>query len=255
MTLLSWFFEKPKVAPVLPAGQAKVPESVQGPSRVPMPQATAAKSPSSQENIRVRRHARREQLYIAIREAMTHSGVLSAGYKFKVLSLDQAGNEFLAMVDLSLSSGKDFFQLAEIETAIVQQARVRFEIIVPTVYWRIDGTLHDGSTPVPVSAAMKNPLAARSGTRDTATSQPAILVERSDGVKPRQLSVSENEVAAFRQALHAASAKASSNALEASPVPRVAPRSYTLLTGFEDTEMFESAAAPALSRTQYGDLR
>jgi hypothetical protein len=31
------------------------------------------------------------------------------------------------------------------------------------------------------------------------------------------------------------------------------PRSYTLLTGFEDTEMPESNS-PALSSTQYGDL-
>jgi hypothetical protein len=35
---------------------------------------------------------------------------------------------------------------------------------------------------------------------------------------------------------------------------RSRPHSYTLLTGFEDTEMAESASSPALSSTQYGDL-
>ena len=36
---------------------------------------------------------------------------------------------------------------------------------------------------------------------------------------------------------------------------RSAPRSYTLLTGFEDTEMPDAPAmVPALSATQYGDL-
>lgn len=255
MTLFRWFSEKPKAVPVLPAGQTKDRESAHGPARHSKPQSIATQSTPSQENIRVRRHARREQLYIAIREAMTHCGVLSTCYKFKVLSLDQAGNEFLAMVDLSLSSGKDFMHLAEIESSIMQQARERFEIIVPTVYWRVDGSLHDVPKSAPVSAASKQTLSVQSGTRDTANSQPAALLPRAEGVKPRRLSVSENEVAAFRQALLAASSKASSGALEANPVARAAPRSYTLLTGFEDTEMFESAAAPALSRTQYGDLR
>ena len=44
------------------------------------------------ESGKVKRHARRDQLYVAIREAMTHAGVLSSGYKFKVLSLDPRGS-------------------------------------------------------------------------------------------------------------------------------------------------------------------
>ena len=49
-------------------------------------------------------------------------------------------------------------------------------------------------------------------------------------------------------ALHATSAN------EAAAKNRSPLQSYTLLTGFEDTEMPESAAVPALSATQYGDL-
>lgn len=33
--------------------------------------------------------------------AMTRAGVLSASYKFKVLSLDRLGSEFLVMMDLT----------------------------------------------------------------------------------------------------------------------------------------------------------
>jgi hypothetical protein len=44
-------------------------------------------------------------------------------------------------------------------------------------------------------------------------------------------------------------------ATDASVKQRSGLRSYTLITGFEDTEMPESSAAPALSATQYGELR
>ena len=63
-----------------------------------------------------------------------------------------------------------------------------------------------------------------------------------------------DEVAAFRQALLAASARAPLSALDSGEKPPRKASSYTLLTGFEDTELPESAASPALSKTQYGDL-
>ena len=49
--------------------------------------------------------ARRELLYAVVRDAMTRAGVLSAGYKFKVLSLDARGRQFLVMVDLARNHG------------------------------------------------------------------------------------------------------------------------------------------------------
>ena len=36
-----------------------------------------------------------------VREAMVRVGILSAGYKFKVLSLDSSGQRFVVMVDLT----------------------------------------------------------------------------------------------------------------------------------------------------------
>ena len=65
--------------------------------------------------------------------------------------------------------------------------------------------------------------------------------------------IQEDEVAAFQQAL--AVAFATGPALgDADGKARSRPLSYTLLTGFEDTEMSESASTPVLSATQYGDL-
>ena len=45
------------------------------------------------EDRKAHRHARREKLYVAIRESMTRGGVLASSYKFKVLSLDQRGRQ------------------------------------------------------------------------------------------------------------------------------------------------------------------
>ena len=66
--------------------------------------------------------------------------------------------------------------------------------------------------------------------------------------------VKTGKPAAFRQALLAASARAPLSALDSETKPPRKASSYTLLTGFEDTELPESAASPALSKTQYGDL-
>ena len=66
--------------------------------------------------------------------------------------------------------------------------------------------------------------------------------------------IEADEVAAFRHALLAASAKGHIAQHENGAKTRTGPHSYTLLTGFEDTELPESNATPALSKTQYGEL-
>ena len=49
--------------------------------------------------------ARREMLYVVIRESMMRAGILSAAYKFKVLSLDRKGRRFLVMMDVARDAG------------------------------------------------------------------------------------------------------------------------------------------------------
>ncbi len=198
---------------------------------------------------RTRRHARREQLYVAVREAMTRSGVLAASYRFKVLSLDQLGNEFLVMVDLSVDFEDITHQPGAMEALIVQNAKARFAITVPTVYWRMDAApAPTHGKPRPAREPEKPP--AQAPVAET----PAPLPARAVRAAVRHDPLEADEVAAFRLALLAASAKAPVNLPEAAPRARRGVSSYTLLTGFEDTELPESAVSPALSRTQYGEL-
>ncbi|MEO6016832.1 MAG: hypothetical protein ABIP46_06215 [Polaromonas sp.] len=196
------------------------------------------------EERKAKRHARREQLYQAVRESMTLSGVLSASYKFKVLSLDQVGKQFLVMMDVERAFASQVDKLADIETRIVQTASTRFEIQVTAVYWRIaalSGTRNASASP-DLTAAMF----AGQHVQPPAPKKPA---SRYDPIQA-------DEVAAFKQALAVASATGAAAAVSTDSSGKIhsGPRSYTLLTGFEDTEMAESGAAPVLSATQYGDL-
>ena len=197
------------------------------------------------EGGKLKRHARREQLYVAIREAMTRGGVLSASYKFKVLSLDQPGNEFLVMLDLGQAFGCAPEQLGVIEALIVQSAKARFEITVPAVYWRLEAVSRPQQLPAEAAtgAVLPAPVAAPAPL-------PARHVKPTDRYQP----IRSEEVAAFKLALQQASARGPAGALEKGEKARHGAHSYTLLTGFEDTEMVEPASAPALSNTQYGDL-
>lgn len=195
------------------------------------------------EERKAKRHARREQLYVAVRESMTRAGVLSASYKFKVLSLDQRGDQFLVMMDVHPSLGAQVEKLTESEALIVQTAKTLFGMTVTSVYWRLD--IKPGSVSARPLAFESRPAEQQAMTPRHEIKKPAV---------PRYEPIQDDEVTAFKQALVAA-------AVQNPPLPdangktRSGLRSYTLITGFEDTEMPESSAAPALSATQYGELR
>ena len=137
MSLFNWFTGKP--------GSAKAAsDDSQGRSlprrdnHLPLQAQRPVADPTNRSDERkLKRHARREQLFVAVREAMTHSGVLSASYKFKVLSLDHPGDQFLVMMDVDQSTDNQAEKLASIESKIVQTAKARFAIEVTAVYWRI----------------------------------------------------------------------------------------------------------------------
>lgn len=225
-------------------------------SSVPPVARSGAADPASRSELRkARRHARREQLYVAVREAMTRAGVLAASYRFKVLSLDQRGDQFLVMMDVAQSLGRQSDRLAEIESYVVHTAQARFEIVVTSVYWRSDARTaaavaadrYTGreavvSAPMPLAVPAPEPVADRHAPLNMPLKKPALRYEP----------IQDDEVTAFKQAL--ASASAAPASVDAHGKTRTGLHSYTLLTGFEDTEMPESAAVPALSATQYGDL-
>jgi hypothetical protein len=184
------------------------------------------------------RMAQRELLYALVRACMAKAGVLSAHYKFKVLSLDGRGRQFLIMVDLARDHGMEASRLVEIEAAIAQAAKSRHDILVSAVYWRAtEQAAPDSAAPPPAAAA---------AAPDRSRFDP----------------IQSDEVAAFKKAL--AEGVAHPAAATAGAAPNMArtfdgsskhgPQSYTLLTGFEDTELPDAEMLKGLSRTQYGEL-
>jgi hypothetical protein len=211
------------------------------------------------------RLARRELLYGVVRDCMAKAGVLSASYKFKVLSLDSRGREFLVMIDLARENGAETGKLAEIEAMVAQSAKARFDIVVTAVYWRMNEHVAVGMTSSRAQAAAGKPAALPLPP----VSQPSPL-DSAPGPLTRHggrfEAIQADEVEAFRKALAsgvsgsaalAAAGGAEARSFEGARVH--GPQSYTLLTGFEDTELCEEGVPPsqpgALSATQYGELR
>ena len=245
MSLLQWFSKKPQ------AQVAKVPESSglgHVDATMPLhPSArgrAAANSGSHAANRKTERLERRELLYAVVRQSMTRAGVLSSSYKFKVLSLDSRGRQYLIMMDIARQYAGETARLAEIEGEIAKSAKSRHDILVTSVYWRVNEHVTTGlsrsaappvSSPDPVSAA---PVA------EPASAAPVAPA------KPRFEPLQADEVAAFKQAL-------------AAGVPRQAtpPAGELIKSGrrnpapqpvFQDTQLDDSHSP--LSGTQYGDL-
>ncbi len=248
MSFFAWFSDKSAASKSIASvdkrsAEARKKAGAMAPHKLP-PQ-----SLSATEDFKLKRQARREQLYTAIREAMTRAGVLSASYKFKVLSLDHSGNEYLVMMDLVRPFPGPIERFAEIESLVVQNAHARFEILVTAVYWRMN-----------INAALKKPDAqAHEPARPAMPQSEAVaaaraLVKASKHSEPSRYDpIQADEVTAFKQALLAASAQGAGSAPAKGVQVRSGPRSVE--KGFEDTEMTEdSGPPPALSTTQYGEL-
>ena len=142
MSLFSWFSRKP--APPKPRPLAEPSGLLNADATVPLTPGRQSKPlveplpPEHAANRKNERMERRELLYTVVRDAMVRAGVLSASYKFKVLSLDQRGRQFLVMMDLAREYGGETVRLSEIEALIAQTAKTRHDILVTAVYWRIN---------------------------------------------------------------------------------------------------------------------
>lgn len=288
MSLFSWFSRKPSPSkprwPAEPSGllnaDATVPLAAgRKPALEPQPAEHAA-------NRKNERMERRELLYTVVRDAMVRAGVLSASYKFKVLSLDQRGRQFLVMMDLAREFGGETVRLSEIEALIAQTAKARYDILVSAVYWRINDHVAVGipqksiaprgaSLPaapavsaVPVraqqapaacpAAPVVGPVASAAPPVQPASTVPARPAAAMASPAQRFDPIEADEVAAFKRALSDA---AGARTIPAAAVQLgVAVRSDPLLTpsrptGFENTVMPDADGTfPDLSSTQYGDL-
>ncbi len=142
MSLFSWFSRKP--APPKPRAAGEPSGLLNADATVPLGAGRQGKPlgeaipPEHAANRKNERMERRELLYTVVRDAMVRAGVLSASYKFKVLSLDQRGRQFLVMMDLAREYGGETVRLSEIEALIAQTAKTRYDILVTAVYWRIN---------------------------------------------------------------------------------------------------------------------
>ncbi len=167
MSLFSWFSRKPAPPKAKPRSAGAEPSGLlNADATVPLAPGRPGQPllqpvpPEHAANRKNERMERRELLYTVVRDAMVRAGVRSASYKFKVLSLDQRGRQFLVMMDLAREYGGETARLSEIEALIAQTAKTRYDILVTAVYWRINDHVAVGlpqkgitSTPVPSAAA------------------------------------------------------------------------------------------------------
>lgn len=178
--------------------------------------------PSDAEIIAQRRNERnerRELLYSVVRESMVRAGVLSSAYKFKVLSLDQRGRQFMIMMDLSREMGADPHRFGDIEVLIAQSAKAKFDILVTSVYWRIsdhNATSLPGKAPTTTTVRPKPPAPAPAPAPAPVAAAPVAAAPMGAGTDEKA-------------------------------------------SGFPDTEVIErdppQSGMGGLSNTQYGDLR
>ena len=287
MSLFQWFTRTTSSAPRqsrLAAARLHADASMQ---RAPAVTAEMAQQHRSE------RLERREQLYSVVRDAMVRAGVLSASYKFKVLSLDQRGRQFLVMMDLAREYGGQTGRLNDIEGLIAQTAKTRHGVAVAAVYWRINDHIvaamaHKGLAPggtsllasVPVQApavlaansaeveeeAMPLPPGAAATSLAQQTQSSSASPDPASGavdrlVAPRFDPIEADEVAAFKRALaNAAAARMPGAAAQTDPAaPSAVQRPASPNDSqFPDTVLPQSTEQRArnsdLSSTQYGEL-
>lgn len=225
--------------------------------------ATGKNGPHAQ-GLRQQRAARREQLFALVRENMIRMGVLSSHYKFKVLTLDPAGEQFIVMVDWQPGAlGADPAFEAQFEAGLLHLLVERQQgFRVKAVYWRghaDSGVAGGGAAARAVRASRPAAAAALAPTTTAAASPRTAPVAPLAPAAHHEEQVSDDELQALQAALRQAGA---GPAAAAAPAPRagqrvVPPLSPQDMPDFEPTINTEGQAGTefgALSETQYGKL-
>lgn len=200
---------------------------------------------NARQTQRRERSARREQLYVIVREAMVRVGILTAGYKFKVLSLDSSGQRFVVMVDLAPAYAADASQQRSIESLIAELARTRMEAGVHAVYWRVNGQIQAAAPAPNFAAPPGSPVAASVPAQrqvPVAAAQPTFAGRAFEPIDSLEMD-------AFKQAV-AQSGVAPSVAHQSRRAPLLGPGS-----GQEEGGEFAVSGLGSLGVTQYGELR
>ena len=251
MSIFNWLFSRSK-----PAQSSAVPSA--GLNKLQAPQVPAATPGQALAMLKQQRQDRRDQLYNVVRDVMLRSEVLASHYKFKVLSLDALGRQFLIMIDLVGDKSLSAEQLTHIEHLMGSTAAQHHDLVVKAVYWRQTEQLAQPVTVIrPVVSAPPAPtpavvVAAAPITHDVAPPTPR---GRGGAKKPGFDPIGQDEVLAFKRAI-ASQAAASAPAEAAVGEAQVSGlRNSAAMTGFEDTQLLEpDDTASPLSSTQFGQL-
>jgi hypothetical protein len=245
--MFNWFAKKPPVIPAVEPensslGFAAATVPMMSSNRLRVKLAAAPVAPVAPQKTERLEH--RELLYKVVHDTMLRAGVLAASYKFKVLSLDSRGLQYLIMMDLADQSVGDTGRLAEIEAEMAQAAKARYDILVTAVYWRVNEYITTGlsrrqSAPVTqvASKSPAPPVSAGSSAKQPPTFEP----------------LQQEEVDAFKRAL--ASATPTATQLKPGRTVTSGRRNPAPPDDFEDTQLIGThEPASPLSITQYGDL-
>jgi hypothetical protein len=215
---------------------------------------SAFRSTGTDVDFKAQRQTRRENLYAVVREALIRSEVLASRYKFKVLSLDTHGRQFLVMVDLMDATALPAHRFLAVEQLIVSHAAQQHGLFVKSVYWRSNEAL-----PEPHHAPVAS---ARPEVRDVPMAAPAPAsveapapVAPAPPVKPKKSfdPIDQDEVMAFKKAIGAVPSQGAKTT--PGQVHSSGARKPGYMMGYEDTQLLdqEEVGSP-LSRTQFGEL-
>lgn len=129
---------------------------------------TAKSAPAGSRSPAVRKNTRLEQrelLYAVVRETMVRLGLITSSYKYKVLSLDPHGRQYLIMMDLKQDMQSQAPLMSKIEQLLTQEALSRHSIQITAVYWRfsehkalVDNELSTPDTKVKPAAVVAAPV-------------------------------------------------------------------------------------------------
>lgn len=239
MSIFHWFNKKKPSAAVSSEGALKL---IQGVGTVTAPGSHATDRKTA-------RLERRQLLYGVVRDSMIAAGVLAVSYKFKVLALDAAGRKYIVMMDLADKVTSDTAVLGKIEALMAQSAKMRHDILVTAVYWRVSDSLLDSSAS---AQHVHTTQVGRQACESKAAGQPDWPAEEDQQI-PRFQPLQQDEVAAFKRAL--ASASALMPLSESGKIVRTGRRNPAPPEEFEDTQMVDQDEhASPLGVTQYGEL-
>ena len=119
--------------------------------------AAGSRNPAGRKSVRLEQ---RELLYSVVRETMARLGLITSSYKYKVLSLDPQGRQYLIMMDIKQDMQNQAPLISKIEYLLTQEAQSRHDIQIAGVYWRFSDNkaLADNELPTPNTSVKPHPV-------------------------------------------------------------------------------------------------